>query len=194
MFSQRWSTITLISVFTLAAVLGFYSGKFSVGVRIQVANTKDFKSGDSSSMSQSMDNMVLKTDQPSPQLEQMEITEDTYRHLLASPATPARDDELIVALGKLAEQNPLRAIELARSEINQRLRMQLVSAAFLGWGKADAKAAADWILAQSENDFDHNAAIAAVLKGAIQNPLRYQYCPKFPLMPDLLNPASRIGL
>jgi len=165
---QRWSTLTVVCFSILAAVLGFYGGKFSTGGQVKTASTNDSKSGDPSIIM--AQNTPVETDDPNSKPQQVGSLEDIFHRLLAMPATPARDDELIAALEKLAEQNPMRAIELAQSEMNQRRRRQLLAAAFLGWGKTDAKAAAAWILAQPEDGLNHNAAIAAVLKGAVQNP------------------------
>lgn len=90
--------------------------------------------------------------------------------LLAQPSTPFRNHELIVAIEKLASRDPLRAIELARSEANPQFRRQLLESAFCGWGRVDADAAAEWIFSQPKNSIDVTAAVAATLKGAAENP------------------------
>ncbi|HEU6449755.1 MAG TPA: hypothetical protein VFV23_15100 [Verrucomicrobiae bacterium] len=90
--------------------------------------------------------------------------------LFAQLPAPERDAELISAIEKLAGTNPLRAVELARAEKNLRLRDQLLNAAFRGWGKMDAHAAANWILSQTPDAFDRNAAIASVFSGAVNDP------------------------
>lgn len=171
MLTQRWSTFAVFCISILAVVFGFFGGRFSTGGQREITLPKDIQTGDASIAAHpAVPNTSVETNELISMPEKAESPEDVFRRLLALPATPARDDELIAALEKLAERDPLRAIRLAQSETNQRLRRQLLDAAFLGWGKTDPKAAADWILAQPENSLDRNAAVAAVLKGAVQNP------------------------
>ena len=171
MVVQRWSSLTVVCVSVLTAVLGYYVGKFSDGGPKVIVSAKNLLSDSAATVAPSdLHKTSLPTDESSSSAEKVESPEDIFNRLLTQPATPVRNSELIDALEKLAEQNPLRAIELARSEMNLRLRKQLLDAAFLGWGKTGAKDAAAWILAQPETALDHNTAITAVLKGAVQNP------------------------
>jgi len=91
-------------------------------------------------------------------------------NLLTQPASPARNDALIAALEQLAEQNPARALEIARAESNERLRGQLMDAVFRGWGKTNPYAAADWIASQPAETFNYSTAVASLFKGAVANP------------------------
>jgi len=159
----------MICLLVLAAALGFFGGKFCAGGRTWQASPNNIPSLAAAAPSD-LPKTSLATDGSGFKPEKAESPETAFLRLLALPATAARNDALITELEKLAERNPLRAIELAQNELNQRLRKQLLEAAFRGWGKTDAQAAAAWILAQPENGLDHNDAIAAVLKGAVQNP------------------------
>src|ERR1041385_2661318 len=162
MFIQRWSTFSLFCVFAFAIAAGFFCGnRFYRTSQTIVIREKPLQ-GKSATLAQK----VFSTGE----ITAIENPDDRCLALFAQLPTPARDDELIAAIEKLAEKNPLRAIELARAEKNSRLCERLLDAAFRGWGKTDATAAADWILSQPENDFDHNTAIASIFKGAVENP------------------------
>ena len=168
MFTPRWSNLGLLGVFTLAMLLGFGAGKlWAPGQRGTAAETNT--EVDSAPQKAAVENSAV-THQSGLTKRASKILETVCRQLMAEAATADRDAQLLAAIEKLAERNPMLAIQIARSEINQRLRSQLLAAAFTGWGKTDATAAATWILSQPEGDPDHNAAIAAVLKGAVENP------------------------
>jgi hypothetical protein len=187
MFAKRWSTFAVLCFCAMALLLGYCGGKnFSANLS---SHSTSADSGQSQIVSavRTVPNDRPGDDAPTPPATALapENTADLCRRLMAQPATPARNDALLAALEELAQQHPAAAIALARSEINQRLRQQLLEAAFRGWGKTDGRAAADWILAQPEDDFDHNAAIAAMLKGVVENPdaaiqLTQQLCQKNP--------------
>jgi hypothetical protein len=163
MTTPRWSTITLLSIVALAAMLGFYFG------------TALHRAPQSATLPAGLQNPIaMETTAPlsipATNATPPENFEAIVKDLLAQPATPARDAALLAALGQLAMHDPLRAIAIARAETNPRLRSQLLEASFTGWGKTDPNTAADWILAQPAGSLDTGTAITALLKGAVQNP------------------------
>ncbi|HEU6448889.1 MAG TPA: hypothetical protein VFV23_10680 [Verrucomicrobiae bacterium] len=108
--------------------------------------------------------------------------------------TRPSDEELLAAIERLAEQSPLRAIELSLAEKDLRLRTRLLDAAFQCWGKIDTSAAVDWIFTQPEDDFDRNAAVASLFKALAENPqaiarLIQQINEKYPLQADICGAA-----
>lgn len=158
MLLRRWSTIGLLAVFIFAT--GFFVGQRwkRLPDKTVVHNARTV----TASMSTEIQTVPHRTT--------ADETEVRYRELLTQLSTPARDDELVAAIERLAEQYPLRAVALALAEKNSRLRDRLLDAALRGWGKMDAAAAADWVLSKRDGEFDHNAAIASVFKGAVTNP------------------------
>lgn len=171
MFSPRWSTFTLLSLSAVAISLGFCLGQKTRPHPLPATRLEKLNFNPSAAPA------------PAPAFPTMETTVPTGRpvavaesparrwfQLIARPPTPARDNELMAALSQLAVQNPLRAIALASAQTNRRFRAQLLDAVFQAWGQTDPNAAADWILSQPADSLDPDPAIAAVLKGAVQNP------------------------
>jgi hypothetical protein len=167
MFARRWSTGTLVGAVAFAVLTGFFGGQLWPSFRPSVDTCE--KSDPRTAAGNAANAAVHPTADFSGNFPATEDFESACQELLTRTATPALNDQLSAVMEKLAGQNPLRAIALARTATNLRLRSQLLDAAFCGWGKADPNAAADWILAQPAETLDANTAIASVLKGAVQN-------------------------
>jgi hypothetical protein len=167
MSAHRWSTFTVLCLLFLAAMLGFCGGKYYFSVEVSPASLagKTVLTHDSPAAPKPKPEAPSDALAPEP-----ESPDALCRRLITQAATPARNDALLAAIEKMAEKDPLGAIGMARNETNRQLRQQLLAAAFRGWGRTDAPAAADWILAQPSNSLDANTDIAAVLQGAAQNP------------------------
>jgi hypothetical protein len=170
MFKLRWSTFSVLCVATSVATLAFLAGeRFQrVQVGVTAGGSGDGAAAATSSPAQTGIAEKGAAVTPAESSASSDSIEATVRRLLAQPPTPARNEALLAALGKLARQNPLEAVALARSEKNPNLSRQMLDAAFTGWGATDATRAADWILAQPEGSLDSNAAISSVLRGAVQ--------------------------
>lgn len=68
----------------------------------------------------------------------------------------------------LAVVDPRRAIELARGESSEELRVRLIEAALRGWGQTDAEAALAWTATQQVIEFGQ--AMASLFHGAARDP------------------------
>ena len=160
MFSQRWSTFTLLSLVLTAALLAFLAGRHSTFQ--QGALPIPEKQNPQVALSQPRE--VINSDtKPA-----TENPEDRWSELCAQPATPEGESEMAALIEKLAERDPQRAISLAAAQTNLRLRAALLRAALKGWGTTDPDAAAQW--AQTETVMDQAQAMEALLQGAVQNP------------------------
>jgi hypothetical protein len=170
MFKLRWSTFSVLCVAALVATLAFLAGQRLQRMRngMTTGGSGDGTAATTSLAAQTGVGVKGAAVRPQESARSSDSIETTVRRLLAQPPTPARNEALLAALGKLARQNPLAAIALARSEKNPNLSRQMLDAAFTGWGATDATHAADWILAQPEGSLDSNAAISSVLRGAVQ--------------------------
>jgi|GEM_PF-1775513 hypothetical protein len=169
MFKSRWSTFTVLCVATLVATLAFQAGERLQRRQITTGGDGEIPAATAALPAQTpvakKAGVLQSTDGSTSSSESIE---DVVRRLLAQPPTPARNEALLAALEKLARQNPLEAIAFARAEANPNLSREMLNVAFTGWGATDPSRAANWILAQPEGSLDSNAAISAVLRGAVQ--------------------------
>ena len=165
MYSQRWSTFTLLSLVSMVALSAFYVGRLSLSSRATPPeNTPQIQAQPNPPVVSSQPAEAVNSVAP-PKPENLGIRWD---ELSALPGTPAGESEMAALIEKMAEQDPQRAIALAAAQTNLRLRAALLRSALKGWGTADPEAAAKW--AQSETVMDHAQAINALLQGAIQSP------------------------
>jgi hypothetical protein len=165
MFSQRWSTFTLLSLISMVALSAFYFGRLSLSSRAMLpenAPQVQVQANPPAVSSQAVE--PVNTVAP-PKAENLG---KRWEELSALPRTPAGESELAALIEKMAEQDPQRAIALAAAQTNLRLRAALLRSALKGWGTTDPEAAAKW--AQSETVMDQAQAINALLQGAIQSP------------------------
>lgn len=86
----------------------------------------------------------------------------------AQPNTPARNARLAALLEALAQTDPQRALALARSVADWRLRDLLRAAALRGWAEVAPEEAADWALASRTDE--RRSVVEAVMQGAARNP------------------------
>ena len=93
---------------------------------------------------------------------------DRWEATLALASNPARTRALAALLDELARSDPARALELARSQADWRLRDLLRDASLRGWAATAPEAAGDWAL--SARLEDRRAIVGAVLQGAAENP------------------------
>jgi hypothetical protein len=165
MFSQRWSTFTLLSLVLTVALSAFYGGRLSLsGHSTSPENTPRPPEKQNPQTVFGRPAQVINSDVPS----KTENLEDRWGELSAQPRTPADENEMAGLIEKMAESDPQRAIALAAAQTNLRLRAALLRAALKGWGTTDPEAAAKW--AQSETVMDRGQAINALLQGAVQDP------------------------
>ena len=163
-----WTKLGLSCCAVLLVAAGFMAGRFSVQ---QNATGATF--GRRSALILN-DNLPVKSARatvvqvqavvaPSPSLD---WDEKSWRRLLASPATPARNAELAAMLEKLAAVDPKKAMALAQAEGNLRLRESLIESALHGWARLAPMDAANFAIALP-NPSDRNAAIKSVFAGAV---------------------------
>jgi hypothetical protein len=166
MFSQRWSTFSLVGIASMAASSFFFIGRISVHDRL--AATGKGTSGALSAQVQAKD--FRKTAAAIDPCSQPETEEpkSAWARLSAEPRTPATEAEMTAAIGKMAEHDAQGAIQLAQAESNFRLRTTMLRAALQGWGKTDPDAATAWV--QSQTVMDRDQAASALLQGVVQNP------------------------
>lgn len=165
MFSQRWSTFTLLSLVFTVALSAFLVGRHSISGRSTFQDNASRLPGQPNlPIIFSPPAEVINADAPP----RTENPEDRWRELSAQPRTPAGEAEMAALIEKMAKQDPQRALSLAAAQTNLRLRAALLRAALKGWGTADPEAAAAW--AQTETVMDPAQAINALLQGAMQDP------------------------
>ena len=165
MFSQRWSTFTVLLLMTVLAVVAFCSGRHagadhSLPPVIAVPTPVPQVPPTISSQLATVTNSVALTQVANPG--------QTWEELSAQPRTPAGEAELAALIEKLAEQDPQRALALATAQTNLRLRAALLRAALKGWGKTQPEAAVEW--ARTQTVMDSAQAISALLQGTVQDP------------------------
>jgi hypothetical protein len=162
MFSQRWSTFSLLSLALAVAWFAFYCGRASVvNHRLAPEATPDKKAQSQVIFGKSagpINSVTPKT----------ENSEARWAELSAQPGTPAGENELAGLIEQMARLDPQRAISLAAAQTNLRLRAALLRAALKGWGATNPEAAAEW--AQSETVMDRAQALNALLQGAVEDP------------------------
>ncbi len=93
---------------------------------------------------------------------------DRWDSTLSLASTPARTRALAALLEELARTDPARALELARTQADWRLRDILRDASLRGWAATAPDAAGDWALTARIED--RRAVVGAVLQGAAENP------------------------
>jgi len=169
MFSQRWSTFTLLSLVLTVALSAFYGGRYSIlshSTPLENASLLSKRQNDPIiSVSSKPSETVAELSAAPPKTESLQ---DRWDELSKQPGTPAGEDELAAMIEKMAEQDPQHAIALAAAQTNLRLRAVLLRAGLKGWGAANPEAAAEW--AQSETVMDQSQAINSLLQGAVRDP------------------------
>ncbi len=168
MFSQRWSTFSLLSLVLVFASAAFYGGRITVTTRPAAASAA--RQNNLQSSKQRTISSKLAGPIPSGVGSGNENLEVRWAELSARPGTPAGENELAGMIEKMAGLDPRRAIALAAAQTNLRLRASLLRAALKGWGATNPEAAAEW--AQSETVMDRAQALNALLQGAVQDPGR----------------------
>jgi len=165
MFSKRWSTFSLLSLASVAALSAFYAGRLSIPPAPASWDKPSEMAGKpnppviSSTPAETADSVSpRRTEDP----------ETRWAELSARPATPAGENELAALIEKMAGQDPQRAITLAAGQANLRLRAALLRAALKGWGATHPETAVAW--AQTETVMDQAQAVNALLQGAVQDP------------------------
>jgi len=169
MFSQRWSTFTLLSLVLTVAFPAFYGGRLSIlshSTPVENAPPLPEKQNEP---------IISFPSKPSEPIAENSVTppktkslQNRWDELSRQPGTPAGENELAAMIEKMAEADPQRAIALAAGQTNLRLRAALLRAALKGWGTTDPEAAAKW--AQTETVMDRAQAINALLQGAVHDP------------------------
>ncbi len=165
MFSQRWSTFTLLSLVSMVAFSAFCVGRLSLSSRATpLKNTPPVQLQPNPPVVSRQLAEAAGTAAPA----KLENLGKHWDELSVLPRTPAGEAEMAVLIEKMAEQDPQRAIALAVAQTNLRLRAALLRSALEGWGMTDPEAAAKW--AQSESVIHQAQAINALLQGAVQDP------------------------
>src|SRR5580698_6282606 len=121
MFSQRWSTFTLLALVLLTALSAFYGGQLSKASHSISATVPLMITSGKPSPAISSPPTVIASTEPQPKTE----LEARCRELLGQPGTPAGEQALAELIEKMAEQDPQRAIALAAAQNNLRLRAAL---------------------------------------------------------------------
>jgi hypothetical protein len=169
MFSQRWSTFTLLSLVLTVALSAFYGGRLSI-----LSHSTPLENIPPLPEKQN-EPVVSIPSKPSETIAENSVTppkteslQNRWDELSRQPGTPAGENELAAMIEKMAAQDPQHAIALAAAQTNLRLRAALLRAALKGWGTTDPEAAAKW--AQTETVMDRAQAVNALLQGAIHDP------------------------
>ena len=165
MFSQRWSTFSLLSIAMMVAIVAFLCGR-----HIGLVNGASSENTSQLPAVQIAPRATLQATQTSNSENQSdaERARTSWNRLAAMPGTPAVEEEMTVLVQKLAETDPQSALSLALAPVNLRLRAALLRAALKGWGEADPFAAVEW--AKTQTVMDQSQIIAALLQGAVRNP------------------------
>lgn len=165
MFSQRWSTFSLLSLTLVAGLSAFLIGRISVH---DWPTTIDEEALAMSVHSQPKTSSKAAEVLPPDSRSETERPQINWAKLSAQPRTPRVEAEMAAAMEKMSESDAQCALSLAEAEPNFRLRSTLLRAALQGWGKTNPDAAAAWV--QSQTVIDRDQAATALLQGAIQNP------------------------
>jgi hypothetical protein len=94
--------------------------------------------------------------------------DDRWKSSFAAPNTPAKIRELSALIEELAKTDPTRAISLAASVTDWRIRDILRDAALRGWASVSPADAGNFVLTLRPED--RRAAAAATLEGAVNKP------------------------
>ncbi len=167
LFTHRWSTFTLLGVTCAVSALAYLSGR-------QLGSKRAEEAGVSANRAR-----------PAPARAPVRPAApngDDARSLVAeaasfdawwarwsnAPRTPATERQMAASLEELAVRDPQRAMSLALSEGNIRLRQSLRHAVLRGWASAAPDAAAAWALALP--DGERQISLEAVFSGAARHP------------------------
>ena len=168
--SARRSSVTVAGYCFLASLIGAGFGWFTAPV------PPDFRSADFSLTRTSANSggfAPLSSSSPAA-AENSASEENTapwakrWETTLAQASNPARTRALAALLEELARTDPSRALGLARSQPDWRLRDLLRDASLRGWAATAPDAAGDWALTARLED--RRAIVGAVLQGAAENP------------------------
>jgi hypothetical protein len=92
--------------------------------------------------------------------------EKQWQQFISAPGSPARTAALAALLEKLAAADPERAMALARTEGNLKLRENLVQASLRGWARLSPTNAAAWALARPDVNA-RETALSSVFAGLV---------------------------
>jgi hypothetical protein len=164
-FSRRYSTSTLLSVVILMALVGICVRQAlppsRAGVSTNETQTKPLAKTAFIADPASANSSEIEPDAAG-------SWESRWSGILASENTPARNRQLAALLEELARSNPDRALELARTMDDWRLRDLFRNAAVRGWASVKPQAAADWALTVRTED--RRSVVEALMQGAAAKP------------------------
>ena len=163
---MRWSTLALLGVVALAAMVGVFVGvKTSVPSPTEPSLSSKARPDGQASAGTKHDKATSSQTTPA---DSEQPWPDRWRIATESVSTPTRDRALAALIEQLARTDPQQALALAQAEGNWRLRDLLRNAALRGWASVAPLAAADWALTVRPEE--RRSAVEAVLQGAAANP------------------------
>jgi hypothetical protein len=165
---QRWSTATLAGVCVLLGVSGFVLGQV-FGARSGSKSTAPTSVPEATSVSPTG---VKPGDGGESVRDAVAVVAHSWDARWAEahrkPNTPARNRELCALVEELARTNPDRALELARSMSDWRVRDLLRNAAVRGWAETAPDDAARWSLTVGADE--RRSVVEALMQGAVHQP------------------------
>lgn len=174
MYFQTWSTPAVAGCVLLAAVSGFVAGQHFAPRPSRIGAIDPASTPASRLQPLSVTSSSSGPTATGGALSAMDSwsDEELCRAIENLPVSPDRNADLLEAFESMAMRDPQHALAFARAEKNQRLKTQLLSAVFRGWGRTQPDVAATWILAQPEGTIDVDGAINALFQGAAGTPDR----------------------
>lgn len=154
----------------LFGVVCFFAGRFSSLIRVTASISRDAAvppAARSIAAKESAASVATERHEHPPSADAWSsLSDEAWHHLLASPATPARNAALADLIEPLGAAEPAHAIALAEAETNSKLRAQLVQAALHGWARTAPFDAAHWALAQA-TAVEREEGLSTVFSGAV---------------------------
>jgi hypothetical protein len=164
---RRWSTLTLVTVSMGLSTLAYFGGR-EVASRRSAYSTRIDPRVESNRPAAA----TLPADAAAPEPRSADPATASFdarwKQWSVGRRTPATEREMVASLEELAARDPDRAMALALSEGNVRLRQDLRHAALRGWASVSPDPAAAWALALPE--VDRQTALEAVFVGAARRP------------------------
>ncbi len=160
-----WSTPTVIALCVLLGALGAFAGRRNrptVVMRTSTANgvaaaTQGGTAASASAAAAATDAVGAS-----------DSWNDRWKGVFNERSTPARNKKLIALIEELAKTDPKRALALAQSVADWRLRDLLRNAAVRGWAEVKPDEAGEWALTTRTDD--RRSVVEALMQGAARNP------------------------
>ena len=161
-----WSTPTVIAVCLLLGTLGYVTGRRNGSTAAETATPSTTTA---TAQAGALPRAPAVATAESGRLDAAKDSwENRWKDVFGERSTPARNKKLAALIEELAKTDPHRALALAQSMTDWRLRDLLRDAAVRGWAEVKPDDAGEWALGSRTDE--RRTIVEALMQGAARNP------------------------